>query len=145
MREKVGLILFTALLIVGTASAKSPKHDDFPMTLRVVSVDRVQEASEGTTYWVYQYHIVITSDASRSEAEGKEDGSYTVQWFHHLKGGGFQAMGEFYTMHHITAVSLRKGMTYLTKSVDHNHAFKVIVVNDNGKEATETFDVIGVD
>jgi hypothetical protein len=54
-------------------------------------------------------------------------------------------MGEFYTMHHITAVSLRKGMTYLTKSVDHNHAFKVIVVNDNGKEATETFDVIGVD
>jgi hypothetical protein len=133
MKKILEVIAILLVLALGVAQAKSPKHDDFPLTFRVLSVDRVQEANEGSTYWVYQYHIAVGSQG------------YTVQWFHHLKGGGFQGMAEFYTLHHPTDVSLRKGITYFAKLVDHNHAFKVIVVNDNGKESTEVLDIIGVD
>jgi len=116
------ILIYAAVLLalgVANANAKTPVHDDFPLTFRVLSVDRQQEAVEGSTYWVYQYHIAVGTEG------------YTVQWF--------------YRSRFAKGVSLVKGITYFARLVRHNHAFEVITVNDKGKEVTETFSIIGVD
>ena len=33
------------LLALGVANAKTPMHDDFPLTFRVLSVDRIERSS----------------------------------------------------------------------------------------------------
>ena len=123
MKSMIAVIIITLLALVGAAFAKSPNHDDFPMTFRVISVDRQQEVAAGYTYWVYQYHITVTS--------GGTPQGYTVQWFPKWRWS--------------TCIPLDKRSVYLARLVNHNHAFQVVQVDDRGKEVTDTFTIIGVD
>jgi hypothetical protein len=120
------ILIYAAVLLalgVANANAKEPKHADFPETFRVLSVQRVQEAVEGSTYWVYEYHV----------AQGTQ--GYTLRWFYRPSAYWRPKNN----------VPLQKGITYFARPALHNHGFEVITVNDKGKEVTETFSIISVD
>lgn len=126
--KKASAAIVITLALTLSAFAKSPNHDDFPMTFRVLSVDRQQEAYAGSTYWVYQYHIAVGTQG------------YTIKFLPRKPHTTVDALWV-----HSEVTLSKQASPYFARLTDHNHVFEVIVVTDSGKEVTEKFSIIGVD